>query len=37
MLTLESGTRVAASFKLVKENGEWRLIAYHIGADAAKE
>jgi hypothetical protein len=33
-LTLESGTSVPASFKLVKENGEWRLIAYHIGADA---
>jgi hypothetical protein len=33
-LTLESGTSVPASFKLVKENGEWRLIAYHIGSDA---
>jgi hypothetical protein len=36
-LTLESGTSVPASFKLVKENGEWRLIAYHIGADAGDE
>jgi hypothetical protein len=33
-LTLETGTEVPASFKLVKENGEWRLIGYHIGTDA---
>jgi hypothetical protein len=30
-LTLEAGTEVPASFKLVQENGEWKLIAYHIG------
>lgn len=32
-LTLESGTQVPASFKLVKENDQWRLIAYHLGAE----
>jgi hypothetical protein len=31
-LTLRSGTRMAASFKLVKENDAWRLLAYQIGS-----
>lgn len=31
-VTLEVGTTVPASFKLVKENGEWKLISYHIGS-----
>lgn len=31
-VTLESGTEVPASFKLVKENGSWKLISYHIGS-----
>ena len=26
------GTEVPASFKLVKENGEWKLISYQIGS-----
>lgn len=30
--TLEAGTEVPASFKLVKENGEWKLISYQIGS-----
>ena len=30
-VTLESGTEVPASFSLVKENDEWKLIAYNIG------
>lgn len=33
-LTLESGTTMPASFNLVKENDQWRLLGYHIGADA---
>lgn len=31
-LTLESGTRMPASFQLVRENGVWKLIGYHIGS-----
>jgi hypothetical protein len=31
-LTLESGTEMPASFKLVRENGKWKFIAYHIGS-----
>lgn len=30
-VTLKSGTQVPAQFKLVKEDGEWRLISYSIG------
>lgn len=30
--TLEAGTDVPVSFKLVKENGEWKLISYQIGS-----
>jgi len=30
--TLEVGTVVPASFKLVRENGEWKLISYQIGS-----
>lgn len=30
-LTLESGTQIKGSFKLVKEKTEWKLIAYHLG------
>jgi len=30
--TLTTGTVVPASFKLVKENGQWKLIAYHLGS-----
>lgn len=29
---LRAGTEMPASFKLVKENNRWKLIAYHIGA-----
>jgi hypothetical protein len=29
---LVGGTELPASFKLVKENGEWRLISYQIGS-----
>ncbi|MGE5233648.1 MAG: hypothetical protein ACM3OB_06015 [Acidobacteriota bacterium] len=36
-LTLQAGTEVPAYFKLVKENGAWRLIAYRIGSGAEKE
>jgi hypothetical protein len=32
-VTLESGTTVPASFKLVQENGRWRLFGYHIGSE----
>ncbi len=32
-LTLESGTKVPASFKLVQENDHWKLIGYHIGSE----
>jgi hypothetical protein len=31
-VTLETGTEVPASFKLVRENDEWKLISYHIGS-----
>ena len=31
-LTLESGTEVPCSFKLVRENEAWKLIAYNIGS-----
>jgi hypothetical protein len=31
-VTLESGTVVPASFQLVRENGEWKLLGYHIGS-----
>jgi hypothetical protein len=31
-VTLSSGTRMPASFQLVRENGAWKLIAYNIGA-----
>jgi hypothetical protein len=31
-LTLASGTEVACSFQLVRENEDWKLIAYNIGA-----
>lgn len=30
--TLEAGTVVPASFGLVRENGEWKLISYQIGS-----
>lgn len=29
---LTSGTELPASFRLVRENGEWRLISYQIGS-----
>jgi hypothetical protein len=31
-VTLESGTTVPASFRLVRENGTWKLLGYHIGS-----
>ncbi|MGH9364631.1 MAG: hypothetical protein ACRD1B_05120 [Thermoanaerobaculia bacterium] len=31
-VTLKSGTKIPASFKLVKENGAWKLISYEIGS-----
>jgi hypothetical protein len=31
-VTLTSGTQVPASFKLVRENGAWKLIGYNIGS-----
>ena len=31
-LTLASGTRLPASFRLVRENGSWKLIGYQIGS-----
>jgi hypothetical protein len=31
-VTLQAGTEVPASFKLVRENGDWKLIAYQIGS-----
>lgn len=31
-VTLKAGTRVPASFTLVKENDSWRILSYHIGA-----
>lgn len=30
-LTLQGGGEVPASFELTKEDGDWKLIAYHIG------
>ena len=30
-VTLTSGTQVPASFRLVRENGAWKLIGYNIG------
>jgi hypothetical protein len=30
-VTLTDGSQLPASFKLVKEEGEWRLISYQIG------
>jgi hypothetical protein len=30
-VTLRSGTRIPCSFKLVRENDSWKLIAYNIG------
>lgn len=32
VVTLESGTEVPASFKLVRESGTWKLLGYHIGS-----
>jgi hypothetical protein len=31
-VTLKAGTRVPASFGLVKENDSWRILSYHIGS-----
>ena len=31
-VTLESGSKVPASFKLIRENGQWKLISYNIGS-----
>jgi hypothetical protein len=31
-VTLETGTEVPAMFRLVKENGKWKLIGYRIGS-----
>ena len=31
-VTLESGTKVPCSFKLVRENDTWKLISYNIGS-----
>lgn len=31
-VTLEAGTEVPASFKLVRENDDWKLIAYNLGS-----
>ena len=33
-VTLESGTEVPCSFKLVRENNTWKLISYNIGSGA---
>jgi hypothetical protein len=30
-VSLETGTELPATFKLVRENDEWKLIAYHLG------
>ncbi len=30
-VTLESGTELPATFSLVRENGDWKLIEYYIG------
>ena len=32
-VTLTAGTTVPASFQLVKEGDDWKLIAYHLGAE----
>jgi hypothetical protein len=32
-VTLEAGTTVPASFQLVKEGDQWKLIAYQLGSD----
>lgn len=32
ILTLRGGTEVPCSFKLVRENDTWKLIAYNIGS-----
>ncbi|HEV8631585.1 MAG TPA: hypothetical protein VGV61_14805 [Thermoanaerobaculia bacterium] len=31
-VTLTGGTQLPATFKLVRENGQWRLISYQIGS-----
>jgi hypothetical protein len=31
-VTLTSGSKLPASFKLIKENDQWRLISYNIGS-----
>lgn len=31
-VTLESGTTLPAEFKCVRENGDWKLIAWHFGS-----
>lgn len=31
-VTLEAGTELPASFELVRENGEWKLLAYQLGS-----
>jgi hypothetical protein len=33
VLNLKTGTKMPASFKLVKENDAWKLIGYHIGSN----
>lgn len=33
-VTLESGTEVPCSFKLVRENDTWKLISYNIGSSS---
>lgn len=32
-VTLKSGTEVPASFQLVRENDQWKLISYNIGSE----
>lgn len=32
-VTLQAGTTLPARFELVKENDDWKLIAYHLGPD----
>lgn len=31
-VTLKSGSKVPATFKLIKENEQWKLLGYHIGS-----
>jgi hypothetical protein len=31
-VTLSTGTKIPASFRLVKENGAWKLLGYNIGS-----